>query len=605
MSESRSGDVEARLRRLPGVTRARANELTGNVLVEFDPNRVQAATIVERLGRLLARTSGNGADPSAAGRARGRAVLQTHRRSRRARVAVRGLDRDPDLSRRLVDRLSQRPEVRRVSPSPLTSRVLIEFEEGIEAIQGILDEIAELELPEVDGDREIPAHPLDPGPIVESSAKAIGAALGLLALAARQMMGAEGPPMPSVGAGELAGGVALVQGTEPVDRRIEDILGHTRKELVLGATAIAATAASGNALGLAFTGAMAVRLLTESRARRSAWEDYDRRLGDPPPVYPGAVVTLTPGQRAPLAGRVLEGVGVCSAFDGGSRPLSPGAKLDAGARVYGGSVTVELQARRRFEPAAPRAPVRVAAFERYMRLAPWAALSYAAATLVATRSPPRILTALLLVNPIPALAARECGDSGASARVIRAGVTVVGSRSARAISRPDILVIDEPRTICDGWELSRVLSVGQGLEEVDVLALAGSVSTAAGSPWANLPGRRVQSAVDGTFDGRVAQAEIGGRRWLLRPLEPDAPEQARRDPDELVLVLRRADDDYAAGTLALRPRLARGWGELLRTCRATGVDVQLAARSLTPTARGVAKRAGVAIVAGPAEACVR
>jgi hypothetical protein len=53
-------------------------------------------------------------------------------------VAVRGLDRDPELARRLVDRLSRRPEVRRVSPSPLTGRVLIELAERATTIQELL-----------------------------------------------------------------------------------------------------------------------------------------------------------------------------------------------------------------------------------------------------------------------------------------------------------------------------------------------------------------------------------------------------------------------------------------------------------------------------------
>ena len=107
--------------------------------------------------------------------------------------------------------------MRRVSPNPLTGRVLIEFEDGIEISQGILDEIADLEPPGAEHDQEIPAHPLDAGPIVEGSTKAIGAALGLLLLAQRHLMRTEGPPM-ATGPGEVAGAVALVQGTEPVAR---------------------------------------------------------------------------------------------------------------------------------------------------------------------------------------------------------------------------------------------------------------------------------------------------------------------------------------------------------------------------------------------------
>ena len=495
--------------------------------------------------------------------------------------------------------------MRRVSASPLTGRVLVELEEGTETIQGIVEAVSDLELRSNAGE-EIPAHPLDPGPIIDGAAKAIGAALGLALLAARQVVGAEGAPVPAAGPGEVAGMVALIQGTEPVARRIEHALGHERKELLLGATAIVATAASGNALGLAFAGAVGLRLLTESASRRRAWQEYERRLDDHPGVYPGAVVTLNRGQRAPLAGTVVDGFGVCSAFDGSPRPLFPGADMDPGARVYGGPVTIELRGEERFEATRRRPTARGSPFERYMRRVPYAALLYGVATLVATRSPPRTLTALLLVNPVPALAGRESADRGAFARVIRAGVTVVGSRPGRAISRPDILVIDEPRTVCDGWELSRVLSVAQGLDEQDMLALAGTVSAGAGSPWGlSLPTRRLQTAGDTTFDGRVASAEVGGERWLLGPASRDLPAPERARPDELVLVLSREHDGFVAGALALWPHLSRGVEQLIRTCRATGVEVQLATRSRTPITGQIATRVGVPLVQGPAEVCVR
>jgi calcium-translocating P-type ATPase len=602
MAEARTGHVEERVQRVRGVLRARANPRTGNVLVEFDSARLDAETIMERLERVVAGSTSALGDTSHPSPPRHASIVETHSSARRARVAVRGLDRDPDLARRLVDRLSRRPEVRRVSPSPLTGRVLVELAEGTESLQEILDDIADLEPPGADGDQEIPGHPLDPGPIIEGGAKTIGAALGLLLLAARKLAGAEGAPVPTTGPGEVAGAIGLIEGIPPVAHRIEDALGHEPKELLFGATAIVAMSAYGSVLGLTFAGAAALRLLTESVARRRAWREYERRLGDHPAVYPGAVLTLSRGQRTPLAATVREGFGVASALDASPRPLFPGATMDPGARVYGGTVTVELCPEGRFEPAPPRSPARDTLLDRYLGLVPYASLLYAAAIGIATRSPVRSLTGLLLVNPIPALVGRESADRGASARVIRAGVTVAGSRPGRAITRPDVLVIDEPRALCDGWELSGTAALADAYSEQYALALAGAVSTAAGSPWGlTLPIARLPDAGDGTFDGRVASAEVGGERWLLEPAGRDVVLPHGPEPDEHVLVLRRQRDGLVAGALTLRPRLSRGVGPLVEACHALSVRIELATRSATPSVRRIAERARTPLVASPAE----
>jgi hypothetical protein len=226
ISVAGADEVQARLQRMRGVRRVRASRHTLNVLVEFDPARLDAQTILRRLkggAARPARAPGDGARASSAtprsGSSRARSprarVLETHASARRARVAVRGLDRDPEVARRLVDRLSRRPEVRRVSPSPLTGRVLIELAERATTIQELLDEIAELELPEAEGAHGIPAHPLDPAPIIEGAAKALGAGLGLLLLLTRRIAGADGAPVTGASAGEVAATIGLVEGVPP------------------------------------------------------------------------------------------------------------------------------------------------------------------------------------------------------------------------------------------------------------------------------------------------------------------------------------------------------------------------------------------------------
>src|SRR5438128_656531 len=94
-------------------------------------------------------------------------------------------------AKRVVEHLERRPGVR-ASVSRLTSRVLVEFEEHEEDLEDIISEITGLELPELPGE-DHPAHPLDPGPLIQSATRTIGAALGLALHAGRQLLGSEEP----------------------------------------------------------------------------------------------------------------------------------------------------------------------------------------------------------------------------------------------------------------------------------------------------------------------------------------------------------------------------------------------------------------------------
>lgn len=618
------GDVGAAsvvdaIARVDGIRRARASALTGNVLVEFDQERLDERRVLTRLRsvvRAARRHSGtrhsgerkpSRAPPTSTSAAKSTADDGTTNPTprRRARVAVRGLDRDPDLARRVVERLSRRPGVFRVSPSPLTGRVLVELAAGAQTMQQILDDIADLELPGEDGG-EVPPHPLDPSGIIEGGAKTIGAGLGLLLLLGRRIAGSAGPPIPQ-GAGEVASTVGLIEGVPAATRWIESTLGHERKELVFGATAIVAMSASGNPFGLAFAGAAALRLLTESLSRRRAWREYELRTQEQPAVHPGAVVTLVPGQRAPLPGRVVDGFGVCMALDGSPQPVYPGARLDPGARIQGAAVTLELGQEELFattpsdRPPSTDSPSSTDPLERYLQSISYGSLAYALATGLLTRSAARTLTALLLVNPVPALAGRDSADRGACARATRAGAVVVSTRPGHPISCPDTLLIDEPRTLCEGWELVSAKSLADQWDERQLMALAAAVSTCAGSPWGLLlPTAGMSGAVDGTFDGRVASAEVAGERWLLGPEDDSAEMRMPLHADEQMLVVRRQRDGVEAGAIIVRPHLSRGVRVLVEACRARDVRIELTTRKITPGVSRLAERAGIPVHATPA-----
>jgi hypothetical protein len=100
--------LEARLWRVRGVSDVRSSSLTRNVLVRFDLRVIDDASILaalrglkpdedEEIEEVLEATPAQreGRDPAG-----------------RVRITVRGLDRDPELARRMVERLESHPSLR-------------------------------------------------------------------------------------------------------------------------------------------------------------------------------------------------------------------------------------------------------------------------------------------------------------------------------------------------------------------------------------------------------------------------------------------------------------------------------------------------------------
>src|ERR671918_651401 len=407
--------LERRIRALPGVRRADANALTRNVLIRFDPAAVPEGALVAALAGIdlddLA--DAEKAEPSARGR---RVALSLGQRGQRLRIAVRGLDRDIDLCRRVVERLERHPHVVRAAASPLTGRVLVELAAGAVDLEDLLAEIEELEPPETD-EAEIPSHPLDPAPLIQSSARMVGASLGLGLLAVRRMAGAEGPPVAAAPAA-VAGAVGIVEGLPPVHERVEGALGRDGTQLLFGALTIVSLTFSGGALGLAAAGAAALGLMSDVRARRSAWSEYEQRAREDEPVHPGVCLRLDPGARVPLTAEVIEGFGRAVAPDGSTLPVAPGAPLPGGARVYGPAITVRLgrdppsTAPRRRQPPAP------SGYDRYLKAIVPLSLAYGAVLGLVRGSLRWAFGGLLLANPRAALWGARQADRRASARVL-------------------------------------------------------------------------------------------------------------------------------------------------------------------------------------------
>ncbi|MCW3065149.1 MAG: family hydrolase, partial [Solirubrobacterales bacterium] len=575
---------------------AEANPVTGNVLIHFRGAEVDEGALVAALARFdLDGVAGAGVDvderPAAARR---RVTLREGPRSRRVRIAVRGLDRDSDLGRRVVERLERRPEVSRVMASPVTGRVLLELAERKVDLEPILAEITGLELPALP-DEDLPRHPLDPAPLIQSSARLIGSSLGLGLLAMRHLVRADGPPVGGSVPAAVAGAAGVVEGMVPLERRIESALGRDATQLLLGAVGIASLTFSGNFLGLVVAGSGALGLVSEVRRRRSAWRAYENRLGRER-VHAGETLRLDPGDTVPLRADVLRGVGRAVGPDGAMLPVAPGRALPAGARVYGQPLTVRLGREPPVASSGRRQPAALSGYERYLEAIVPASLAYGALLGVVRRSVRWAFTGLLLVNPRAALIGVDQADNRAAAYVLRSGVTVVGTRRGRPVRRPDALVLGCPRTLTDGLEVGEVIALMGDDDRRRILEIAGAVAGAAGSPWG--PAFAAHGRLEargGSFDGAVASAEIGGERWTLRNADdgaqPDADRLVRAGEEPLLLV--RDNEGAPAGVVSVRPRLAAGIGDLRDTCRRRSVELVVVDEDASSAGRAIARRADV------------
>jgi len=595
--------LEARLRRVRGVLAARANPLTGNVLIRFDSAATDEASVLASVGELepelLRGLPEDGPEPPPVLRERRVRGGVREGLVGRARIAVRGLDRDPRLVRQAVERLEARPGVRRASASPLTGRVLVEFAEDEVALEDLTAEVSELELQASPGE-DRPAHPLESGRERQSATRATGAGLGLGLLAARRLAGRAGSPVGSAVPAVAGGLIGILQGFPVLRDGLRRLLDRDTADLVLSAAGIATQVLSGSPIGLVLGGAEALFLLSEVRARRAAWRRYEERTENALPPHPGTVVRLEAGEKPPLAAEVIEGTGTATARDGLPAPVAPGVVVPAGARLHGGPFVLELRGAEPFEPQPRTAPVASTFYDRYLRGVGRAALVYAVATALLTRSPSRAFNALLLVNPRAAIIGAEAAGSGASARVLRSGATVVGTRPERGVRLPGVLLLDGPRVLTDGLEPGGVLPLTDTQDAAGILARAASVAAAAGSPWGDAFRKTgTTAATEGTFDGEAATARIEGVRYSLRPVgdrDPVPPAARLRNRGDHLLLLRD-EREGPLGVLALRPRLAPGVAEMVRTCGRHGVEVGLLAAGDPAASGAVARRAEVPLIA--------
>lgn len=591
--------LERHIRALPGVRSAEANPLTSNVLVRFDESKLPRARLLEALQAIETHRLEPGhtqQDDS-----RPTAIADKAGPQRRVRVTVRGLDRDPELGRKVVERLQERHGVR-ATASPLTGRVLIEYGHKLIKLENILCEIEELELPGLPGE-DRPRHPLDPAPLVQSFTRVLGVAVGLGFVVVRRLMEVKGSPQTISSAARAAGLLGLVQAFPSVRSGLRMLFGRSASDLMLYIPVMASLALSESVLGLAVTGIESMRLLTEILMRRAAFRRYEDRLGDCPSTHPGAVVRVDSGNRAQRSGEIIEGNGVVVTRDGLPRSVKPGDVVNAGARMYGGPFVLELHSAESFSPRTRPEEPRSRLYDRYVASLGIASLAYAGLNAVLRRSFAGVLESFLLVNPRAAVIASDLGDVGAFARILRAGVIVVGTRQHRTIRKPDLLLLDNPRIVTAGLDISRVVTLTDIYDGHEVVGRATSVAAASGGLWGGaLSTLTARPAEEGIFEERCAFATIDGRRWRVGAcddLSEVAPALRMLHRGEAALLVAEEDGPHGwrnVGVIFLRPRLAPGLDGLVGLCKKSGVEVALLVGKDVAAAEAVASRANIPLI---------
>ncbi|MBV9453622.1 MAG: hypothetical protein JOZ19_05810 [Rubrobacter sp.] len=587
-------DIETQLRCVKGVISARPNPLTGNVLIHFDPAETDGGTILRAMRAL-------GTDTLSAQEREEKSLPSAIRERRggrgRARITVRGLDRDPQLGPRVVDRLQSLTGVQQVSANALTGRVLVEFDEHRIDLEELISEVGGMELPPLLGE-DRPAHPLDPKPLIDSALRLVGASLGLGLVAAQRLARVQTPTLG--GAAEAVGVINILEGMPATRNGLRTFLGRYTTDILFTGTELLALTLSSSPLGLALTAAGALRLLTEVRARRAAFQRYEERISGVASAQPGAVIRLESGHRTPLAAEVVEGAGTAAGEDGLPVPICPGRAVGAGARLHGGPFVLELKVGRSFTPGVRPAPVTKSLYESYMQTVGRLSLGYAALTALFTGSLSRSFTALLLVSPRTALIGRQAADASASARVLRSGVTIVGTRPNQVVRLPSTLLLYSPRVLTDGFEVSSIMPLGEDQNASEILDWAAAVAAASGSPWGNaFPSTDGKGATEGNFDGEAATADIGDTRYSLHPVEDweSLPAARRiRNQGEYPLLLSREGERRPLGICALRPRLASGVADMLQVCRRRGVEVDLIPAGDPIVAQAIAQRTEIGLL---------
>ena len=591
-------NIEEQIRQLPGVQRVQANTLTGNMLILFDPHVTDEHTLLNHIHTLDFHRD---EQPEHEETSQPATLKERHGKKVRARIAVHGMSRDPQVARQVVERLESHPGVH-ATANPLTGRVLVEFTQHEVDLEDLLSDVSSVELPDLPGE-DTPTHPLDPGPLIQGTTRLIGSALGIGVLVVRQLLGSQAP-LPGAGVAiQINSIIGILQGIPPIRYGLRRLLGRTYADLLFNIPSIATLTLAGSPFGLAVTGAESLRLTTEVSARQSAWRRYEEQVSQAPSIQPDAVIHLESGEQVPLPSKVIEGTGTAIGRDSMPLPATPGHIIPSGARLYGGPFTLKVQHDNAFDAFTPQprpAPIKFNLYDRYLQILGPISLVFATGTAILTRSWNLTLASLLLVNPRTAAIGNDNADLAAASRVIRAGVTVVGTRARRTIRLPDVVMLDGARMLTERLELLSTLPLTEHINSAELLARAAGIAAATGSPWGGI--FRVTGTVPathGSFDGKTATATVDDVRYSLGPVEDwsSIPEATRlRQHGNYVLMLRREQEAKPLGIFAIRPKLASHIDSLVDICQRHHIELGVVSGGDQLAVQALSHRTGIPVI---------
>ncbi len=595
--------VERQVLQFPGVRKARATGLTGNVLIQFDPAATSADSIIEQLQNIPGQVELDrqpetvDADETVP---RIASPVVHHERVgalHRARITVHGIDRDPSLATRVVDHLEGKLDVA-ARASLVVGGAIIEWEDPDISVEDIVGAISEVELPPVEGESR-PVHPLSPDPLAQSLSGVIGAGIGLAAFAIRRGFGQTGPPIASAVPEITADVLGILRGFPIIRNTARRLVGPSVGDAIFQTVGNTNLLLSGNALGLAVNEAEGMSHLAETLNRRQAWQRYEQQLGETAQLLPGTTHHAEAGDRIPFEATVRDGSAIATGNDGLPVHLVSGSRVPPGALLLSGLVTLEIESPAAVVPEPGRPPAPRSLADHYKQAGGFVSLGYALATGLVTRSLARAFEALLLVTPRIAFIGSEAADRGAISRLVRSGVVVVGTRPERVTQLPDVLVLSCPRLLTDHLEIADVRSLAKSYDRQQIVDLATAVSLATENPW----GRVFRSSTPlAMTEGRVvggnqAQATLDGKVYALSshghgPMELGA-NGSQLPAGVYQLVLSDVENDRPIGIIALRPRLAHGVDSIVERARKHGVEIGVLSGGDPTTATEIAARAGV------------
>ena len=226
-----------------------------------------------------------------------------------------------------------------------------------------------IELPELP-DEARPAHPLDPGSLIQSAIRLVESSLGLGILTTRKLFHIEKPLPGASVAAHIAGVFGVVQSIPSFRYGLRKRLGPTAATLLVSLPNMLALTLAGSPLGLVTNSLESLRLLTETQARRNAWLRHEERVKNAASAQPDAIIRLGAGEQTPLAARVIEGNGTAIGGDGLPLPAIAGSIIPSGARLYGGPFILQLQSDQSFQAFTPEprpVPIAPSLLDNYLR----------------------------------------------------------------------------------------------------------------------------------------------------------------------------------------------------------------------------------------------